>query len=446
MTNLKKIGLASLALIIAAGVYYFSAGSEKIATAMKTEVKAKFDSLKNQGFTVESKVLSTDKEQYVFSFNDTDKIAAFLVSEGTQISTEDAKVLKGLKFGVDVSYLADAYSAVSLDIYPITLPSVLTENIEDPEEKKLLAQVKEMLAEKIFLMHVDVNKLGTGFKGYMKDVDTTLQAKEALKYVMKDFRFKGELEDEKLTRMMQVLKSISLSVSNDMLIEFKNIQTQYEATGTSQYAYDTSYNIERIQAKVKNEFNLDIQEIDMHSLSSLKDALVALTFKGTVKHINFSDATQNTSLDEMNLAMNLGNLPLSALEKIEMLDPEDEAGLKVAIRELLAEGVIFKMKDFSVKTLQIQDKKIDGFDLNAALSIDKNLDFTLLDKNPMQALSFIDADLKLTVSDDLFALSAQQPQAVMVMMLIQPETVNGKKVYKVELKDGKVNVNGKAMF
>jgi hypothetical protein len=37
---------------------------------------------------------------------------------------------------------------------------------------------------------------------------------------------------------------------------------------------------------------------------------------------------------------------------------------------------------------------------------------------------------------------AQQPQAMMALMMFQPQDENNKKVYKLELKDGELFVNG----
>ena len=446
MTNSKKSGLGLLALAIVAGIYYFSAGSEKLATAMKTQVNAEFASLKTEGFTVETKEVSKNEEHFELSFDEPEKIAAFITSKGATITAEDAQVLKGLKLGVDVHYLADAYSAVSLDLYPLTLPSVLTENIEDPEEKKLLAQVQDMLTKKVFLAHVDVNKLGTGFKGYVKDIDETLQAKETLNLVMKDFTFKGSLEDEKLTRISQVLKTISFSVANDMLITLENITSDYEVSGPSDYDYSSTYKIEAVKAVIPGEFDFHLKDLEVDSASKVEKSLAKVNLSTHIKAMQFKDKTQDTSLESLTFNMDFDNLPVAAIEKLEKLAPNDEKAIQTTLQELISQGLKLTISDFSVQTLKMKGQSIKGFNFNAAMALDKSLDFSAIQQNPMSALSAIDADLKLSLSDDLFALAAQQPQAVMVMMMIQPKDVNGDKVYKVELKDGKVSVNGQPMM
>jgi len=443
---MKKLGLGLLTLAIVAGVYYFSAGSEQLTASMKTQVNAEFASLKNEGFAIETKEVSKKEEHFELSFDDTEKIATYLTSKGATITREDAKALKGLKLGIDVVYLADAYSSVSLDIYPMTLPSVLTEEIQDPEEKKLLAQVEAMLVKKTFLAHIDVNKLGTGFKGYMKDIDETLEAKEAITFQMKDFTFKGALEDEKLTRMSQVLKNITFSVANDMLVTFTDMHSEYTLSGPSAYDYSSSYNIDAIKAEIKDEFNFQLKGLEISSAAKVEKALANVSLNTHIKEMQFKDNTQDTGLKSFTFNMDFNNLSVASLEKLETLDPENEQEIQAVVQELLSQGLTFNLSDFSIQTLKIQDKDIKGFALNSAIALDKDIDFMAIEKNPMLALSSIDADLKLSLSDDLFALAAQQPQAVMVMMMIQPEAVNGQKVFKVELKDGKVTVNGKPMM
>ena len=443
---MKKLGLGVLTLVIAAGIYYFSAGSEKLATAMKTQVDAEFASLKTQGFSIANEETSKKEEHFEISFDDSKKIADYITSKGASLSEDDAKALTGLKIGIDVRYLADAYSSVSFDMYPMTLPTSLTQSTKSPKDIKLLEQIKTMMENKVFLTHIDVNKLGTGFKGYVKDIDETLEAEETLNLVMKAFTFKGSIEDEKLTRMSQALKSISFSVANEMLVTFADISSEYALSGPSTYDYTSSYMVDSIKAKIDNEFDFTLKGLKVDSDSAVEKALAKVSLNTHIEAMSFKDKAQDTALNSLNLKMDFDNLSVASMKKLETLDPENEAELQAVVKELLSQGLTFNLSDFSIETLKIQDKDIKGFKLNAAMALDKNLDFTAIEKNPMLAMAAIDADLKLSLSDDLFALAAQQPQAVMVMMMIQPEAVNGQKVYKVELKDGKVSVNGKPMM
>jgi len=81
----------------------------------------------------------------------------------------------------------------------------------------------------------------------------------------------------------------------------------------------------------------------------------------------------------------------------------------------------------------------------SSFSINKGTDLAVLQQNPFAILSAVNTKTKIVLSDALFTLIAQQPQAMLLAMFIQPKIVNGKKVYEVELKDGKFSVNGSAL-
>ena len=79
--------------------------------------------------------------------------------------------------------------------------------------------------------------------------------------------------------------------------------------------------------------------------------------------------------------------------------------------------------------------------MHTTLNIDKSLDINALQQNPMLAINAINANLDIALSQGIFAMVAQHPQAVMMMMLFQPKDVNNQKVYKIQLQDGTLKIN-----
>jgi len=194
---MKKIGLGVLGVVAVAAIYYFTSGSEQLTLQMKEQVDAEIATLQTQGFTVEGREVSEKKEHFVISLNEPKKVATYLTAQGVQTSIKDIEALKGFKIGVDVNYLPDTYSAASFDMYPVTLPSTLTSAVMDEEEKKNLQQIKKMIEKKTFLVHLNVNKLGTGFKGYMKDINEVLKGKNPVTLTMTALNFTGDLKDDR---------------------------------------------------------------------------------------------------------------------------------------------------------------------------------------------------------------------------------------------------------
>ena len=115
---------------------------------MKAQVNKELSSLQTQGFSVQNREISENKEHFILSFDEPEKISKFFTQKGAKVDAKEIEALKGLQVGVDVTYLADAYSAISLDMYPVTLPTVLTNSALSDEDKKIVAQLKKIMEKK----------------------------------------------------------------------------------------------------------------------------------------------------------------------------------------------------------------------------------------------------------------------------------------------------------
>ena len=439
---MKKIGLSLLGLVAVAAIYYFTSGSEQLTIQMKEKIDTELATLQTQGFAIEGREISEKKEHFVIALNEPQKVATYLVSQGAQVSTKDIEVLKGFKIGIDVSYLANAYSAASFDMYPIALPEALNSAAMDDEDKKALEALKSMIKKKTFLVHVDVNKLGNGFKGYMKDINEVIKGEHPVTLMMTALKFTGDLKEDKLTGIKQTLKNFTMKGEDDALdIQINNLTSDYALTGVTNYDYKTSYTIEEIRMRAEDAFKLRIHNIKVDSDSNVKNNLASMTAQTQIDTMHFTEGQKESTLETLIFDMKADNFDMKAIEKLESIDPNDEKALLATFQELISHGIHFEIPNFSVKNIMFENQKLEGFKLTSSFDVDKSLDLSSLEKNPMAAIGAVDATLNLSLSNQLFGLLAQQPQAMMAMMMFQPKDVNGEKVYKVELKDGKVSVN-----
>jgi hypothetical protein len=381
------------------------------------------------------------------SLDEPKKVATYLTAQGAQISAHDVEALKGFKIGIDVTYLSDAYSAASFDMYPVALPTSLTSATMDDDEKKALLQIEKMIEKKTFLVHVDVNKLGTGFKGYMKDINEVIEGEQPITLAMTALKFTGDLKDDKIKGINQTLKNFTMKDENDALnIQVNNLTTNYTLTGDTKYDYTTGYTIDEILVSAKDEFKLSINNITMDSDSKVKNNLAFLTAQTEIDSIHFTEGQKTSTLETLIFDMKADNFDMDAIEKLSTIDPNNEKELLATFQALISHGIHFEIPNFSVKNLKFENQKLEGFKLTSSFDIDKSLDLASLEQNPMAAIGAMDANINLELSNQLFGLLAQQPQAVMAMMMIQPKDVNGNKVYHLELKDGKLSINGKPMM
>lgn len=443
---MKKIGLGLLGIIVVAGIYYFSAGAEQISTKIKTQINQELTSLQKEGFSVQDREIKEEEEHFVISFDEPLKIAQFFVRQGIQLNVNDAEILKGLKVGVDVHYLNDAYSAVSFDIYPLALPAMLTQLLQDDADKNTLAQLEKMLEKKTFLTHVSINKLGTGFKGHMKDIDEVLHSEKNVLIQMKGMKFSGDLKNGKMQSIEQNIHSLNIFLPDELDIKLTNLASTHVGTGKTPYDYRADYSLEKVTFDRESKFSLTVKDSTVHSKSTVKDGLISVVMHTTTKSIRFITKGETYVLDNFAFETKMKGLNISSFEKLQQIDVNNKQEVNALLQQMLSKGVSFEIPTFSVDNIEAESQKIGGFSITSKVSIDKLIDIKAIEHNPMSLLSYIDANLHISFSKELFSLIAQQPQAMIVLMLFQPKDINGKKSYEIDLKDGKLLVNGQPIM
>ena len=446
---MKKIGLGLITVILVAVIYYFTAGSEQITQEIKAQVNSELATLEQNGFAIQEREIKKSEEHFIISFDDPQKIVAFFATQGAKMNLEDASALKGLRIGVDAKYLNDAYSALSLDIYPLNLPTSITELDMDKEDKLVIEQLTKMLEKKGVLIHVDFNKLLSSFKGHVKDIHETLQGENEVKFNMEGVTFEGDIEKGKISRLDQKLKRITFEAKDEAHVEFSELKTNYKRTGPNSYDSSSGYSVKNILLTGINDNSkviVSIDDMSGDSITSIKNDLAQSSIKATASKVKFEANGEKSLLEGITFNFNIKNLDMLALKKLEKSDVNNEAEINRLVQELISKGVSMEIPTFEIKKIEAKGKKMEGFTLTAHADIDKSLNLAALQANPMVAMNAVNTKTKITLSSGIFSLIAQDPRAMMFMMLIQPQEINGGKVYEVELKNGSLSVNGKPMF
>jgi hypothetical protein len=446
---MRKLGFGVIGLILVAVIYYFTAGSAQITQEIKNHVNSELATLEQNCFAIQDRDIKKSEEHFIIAFDDPKKIVDFFAAQGAEMSMEDASVLKGLKIGVDAKYLNDTYSALSLDIYPLNLPAGITELDMDKDDKLVIMQLNEILKKKGILVHVDFNKLLSSFKGHLKDIHETLQGANEVKFTMKGVTFDGEIEKGKISKLKQKVKLITFEAKDKADVKLSEFTSNYKRTGPNSYDSTSGYTVKNIILTGINEKSkvlVSIENMSGDSTTAIKNDLAQSSIKATVDKINFEADEEKSLLEGITFNFDIKNLDMLALQKLEKVDTNNEAEINKLVQELISKGVSMEIPSFEIKKIEAEGKKMDGFSITAHIDVDKSLDLAALQTNPMAAINAVNTKTKITLSSELFSLIAQQPRAMMVMMLIQPQEVNGKKVYEVELKNGSLSVNGKPML
>jgi len=439
----KKSGFGIIGLMLVASLYYFTAGSTQMTEEMKKQVNNELTTLEQNGFGINSREIQETQEHFVLSFDEPAKITGYLTSQGSQVTREDIQAFKGLKIGVDAKYLKDSYSALSLDIYPVGLPKSILEETE--EDKEALERIKKMMEDKTLLIHLDFNKLLSGFKGYIKDINETFEEEGKITFISQDFKFEGELENEKIKTVRQTLKLFSVEADKELTMKLSNFTSHYTLAGPSSYDSKSGYSIGKIELQEESEFSMLMEDMNVNAVSSVKNDLLKSSITTKTALIELTEAQKKYKMNEILFDFNIDNLDIISFEALQGVDVNNEKIINALTQKILSKGITMSIPQFSVKNLAENEKPMDGFTLSSSLAIDKSFDINAASQDPLAVLNALNSKTKISVSSELFTRIAQEPRAMMVLMLLPPVEKEGKKIYEIELIKGKLTVNGASL-
>ena len=444
MPNLKKILILLAVLFVGAAGYYFTFGSQKITDELKAQVELQLQTLQKNGFAVEDRKIETKQEHFVLHYADPVKIGHYFRSKNIDLSNEDAEAFKGLKLGIDLSYLDGTYSAVSADLYPVAFPlSTLQE--ATPGEKIMM---KKIIQEKIFLAHIDINKLFTAFKGYLKDIDTTFESEDPVTLVSKGFEFDGTYDEQFLTSSSNTIKQLSIATRSGTKFVLDKLEGEYEQEGKNRYDFTSKHEVGKLLFRDEIDRGITLKKLTFKASGKAEKGLASSHFTFKLKSADINDALGKHLVEDLTSKASLKNISIAALDKMEQLDPNDDEGFNTAFKELLAEGITLKVDEFSAKKVREADKgkMVDGFDMNALVKIDKVTNFKQLEENPFALLNIIDATMHLEFSNELYLVLQKRPELAIAMILFTPVSKGDKMLFDIEYKDGALKINGQPVL
>jgi len=358
------------------------------------------------------------------------------------MTQEDAKALKGMQIGIDAKYLSDSYSALSLDLYPVALPQKMFETVED-EEKKLIEHIKMMLDKKALLLHIDFDKMLSGFKGHIKDINETIESDgEKVNITAQGMTFKGNIKEEKIHKLSQKISLISLNAGKELQVKVTHLSGNYIITGETPYDATSHYTTESIVVKAEPTFTLVVKEIKNETKNNVSNGLAKSIITTKVKSIEIQEKQKKHSIEDIALDFTFENLDIAVLEALQKTDPKDEVRIHTLTQQLLSKGLTLTMPAFSAKKIINNGTKMDGFDMNGSVIIDKSFNVSAASQNPILALNALQIKTHISVSNTLYTLIVQDPRAMLMIMMVPPMTKENRKIYDVDFSNGKLTVNG----
>ena len=436
---MKKLLILLLLLLAGTAGYYVTFGSARLTQELKGRVESELQLLQKNGFKIEERKIEARREHFDIRYADPLKIARYLRSRNIDLSDEDAEKLKDLKIGIDLEYLRGVYSALSADIYPVAFPPALLEG-ESPQSRENLRRIAN---EKIFLLHIDINKLFTSFKGYLKDIDATFRDVETLRIVSRGFKFGGSYSRDALLSSTHSIDELNVTEGHNATFRVKNLSGNYERSGKTLYDYSSGYHIEKLSLSDEEGAALLLEKLKIESSGKSDSRLASSDFGFHLERVDIDESHGRHSLQDLNGRFSLANLPVDALEKMRRLDSHDQEGFNQAFRSLFTEGIILKMEDLSARTMREKNgRTVDGFEANATVTIDKIADLKRLEENPFALLGLVDATVHIALSNALYLSLMEQPEFTIAMLIFRPISKEKRKIFNIKYRHGSLLING----
>ncbi len=328
-------------------------------------------------------------------------------------------------------------------MYPITLPTYLTDIAASENDKKILEQIKEMIKKKAFFMHVDIVHSNTTFTGYIKNIDEILEGAKEIKLKLEGLQFSGEIKEERIVQYMQKYDTLHFYMSNEINRTISGYQSHYALTGTTVYDYNTDYSIDKIKIAEESEGTLFADTIVVHATSIVKDGLATETLKTKIKDIDLLFEKEKFGMQALDLDMNISNLHVDTLEKLQKTDSNKDKKMDTHIKTLASNNMHLDITNLSVAKVTLQGKEMNGFSLNGKLDIDESLDIYHMGMKPKQALNNMEGDITLSISKEILELLKKDPKFMLSYMMYRPKRVLEQRIYDLQINNGALKVNGK---
>ncbi len=314
----------------------------------------------------------------------------------------------GTQYGLDLKYSNIPFTeAVSLDIYPLSVPQELLADLKT-KDKGFALFLEDFFKNKGILYHMEYNLIDGDFNGYVKNIDEkyTMTNNSQLKVKILGTTFKGNGDLRSPTTIETFSKKINLvveDVNNHMAIDISNIQLDANSGFSSEKA-------------------------EIYSKVSFDDIYI----KSNNKELNAST---------FNYDINVTNIDKKAYKEFISSKQSQESVVK-----LLSKGVNINIKEFSCKKITLNKEDLQGLTLSSDMQLeaDNNLAFKMR-ISPLLALSNLDIDFKSKISKkivDEIIKESLIPNAVMKHKSISGDDI----VFDLYYKQGKLVVNGKTIL
>ena len=410
---------------------------------VESNIKDRIEVLTSYGLKVkESSVDSSyfrTKKHFIFLVDDSKSFLSYLNQfSDSQLPPSLDALMAGAELGLDISYSnIPIDDAVSVDIYPNSLASKMGENLN------------ALLKDKAILYHLDYHILNKDFDGYIKDLNTSYATKQGIKVsiLITKAKFSGQGLLMAPNNLSSSIEKFYLSMENhheNMKINLAGFSST--SVFESKTIYTTTLKWNNISWSAKSldvpQISLEIKDLLFDFSSNTQSAKSDFYTKISFGSMGVQTKDLSIVADQFNYELALRGVDTALYE--ELVSLRSKSKMQEKILELVSEGMILDIADFSIKKLATKKtKELGGLKLKAKVIFKKERDLSKkLAINPLVLMHNIDLSLLLKISQVMYAkLSQVSPVLNIAQSFAKTEKQN--LIFDIKLKDAKLSVNGK---
>lgn len=403
--------LKKLLVMLFTTLFAFATQAPKIP---KMVLDKSLEQLTSKGMAVENRKTTDTTDSFELVVKDMNKLAGMPQQNAVQgdknasapTTADDMQVFNGIALQVDVNYTKDAYHTV---LYLSKFPM---EGLSKDEKAVLERVINKQLIHITSDFNINTNKYTLAFK----DID------------------------EKFDTINVKASGIQANGTYDI----DNLDTQ-----------DVKFNMATLmltptEKKFLGEY-LTVNNAYINVDSAPKDKMLDIRYNLGVELIDANISKKVSKVNKANFDIKVSNLDRASYNKlIELsqsktpIDPNSPEFMNI-VTSLITPNIVLEIKDLSLGDLIADGNKMGGMKASAKASLKKDPNVAQLIKmNPMMALSALEVEANIELSQEMLKAISQTPKGAM-LAFIPPKMENGVAKYVIKYAEGKLLVNGKPL-
>jgi len=417
-----------------------------------------------QNETSYSSYLNT-KNHYEFILSDAPKFIKFINQySDAQLPPYVEAVIAGVTIGVDIEYSNFAISSkIVLDIYPITLPQELEQELKQ-ESINFYNYIDKLLQAKGVLYHMNYYISEDIFDGFIKDIDEKYIFDNGNEIIFRllNATYYGEGPLIAPKSLHTNILDIALDVfdkENDETLLFKAKELKTSSTFESQSTYASSASLKSFLFLLKEhqakKIGASLDDFKVNISSNIQGKAGEFYTKMSLKEIEINTQdSRSIKVNNINYDISLDGVDKDSYEELRVLtshanvtnSPDFEQKLQRVVTKLFSKGFSLSIPDMSIEKISVDnEKEVDGFSFMARmmLSEDANLEQNIK-SSPKEILKNINLASTLKFSKGFFVLvNENAPLSSLAGAFVKER--NDKLIFEVKLNAGVLSINDKVI-